>query len=266
MDNIRLRIGQLAGLVGVSTKTIRHYHKIGLLPPAERSPNNYRQYNFADLYRLKIILRLKGVGFSLAEIRSILHSNDADTVLRQRLSDLEQQLADQIAQLQKKLQRVQALIAEKATLRDVDRPDIKSSLTYRMLIDVLQGYGTGSSSDAIALDQSLLSRLDTFNWGEEYRAYWEQIVHALADNVGSLHAVGERIVAVAHMSAHDPQLEVIADEVAKELQKIHTVFALPDLEQPLQAVFKQVVVHAVQETLTPAQEHLIGLIRRRLYE
>ncbi|MFD0852085.1 MerR family DNA-binding transcriptional regulator, partial [Actinomadura adrarensis] len=39
-----MRIGELAALVGVSTRTVRHYHHLGLLPEPERRANGYREY------------------------------------------------------------------------------------------------------------------------------------------------------------------------------------------------------------------------------
>jgi len=266
MDDIRLRIGQAADLVGVTPKTIRHYHKIGLLPPAERSANNYRQYGVADLYRLKLILRLKAVGFSLAEIRSVLNADDADAALQERLNELEAQLGGRIAELEGQRERVRALLAEGATLRDVDRPQAQASLTYALLADVLEGYAAGPAADVTALDRALLARLDIFNWGEAYRAYWLALAHALADSVDVLHAVGERVVAAEQLAADDPQLEQMAEEIAGELRTIQDSFALPEMERPLQELFKRVAVNAIQETLTPAQERLIGLIRERLHE
>lgn len=39
-----MRIGEYAALVGVSTRTVRHYHHLGLLPEPARLSNGYRDY------------------------------------------------------------------------------------------------------------------------------------------------------------------------------------------------------------------------------
>lgn len=39
-----MRIGELAAAVGVTTRTVRHYHHLGLLPEPERLSNGYRNY------------------------------------------------------------------------------------------------------------------------------------------------------------------------------------------------------------------------------
>ncbi|MGD0244131.1 MAG: MerR family DNA-binding transcriptional regulator [Streptosporangiaceae bacterium] len=42
-----MRIGELAGLVGISTRAVRHYHRIGLLAEPGRTANGYREYSLA---------------------------------------------------------------------------------------------------------------------------------------------------------------------------------------------------------------------------
>jgi len=53
-----MRIGELAGLAGVSTRTVRHYHRIGLLPEPRRRENGYRSYELRDLVLLLRARRL----------------------------------------------------------------------------------------------------------------------------------------------------------------------------------------------------------------
>jgi hypothetical protein len=58
----QLHIGEVARLVGVSTKTIRYYHQIGLLAEPERTESGYRLYDAAHLLRLQHIRRLRALG------------------------------------------------------------------------------------------------------------------------------------------------------------------------------------------------------------
>jgi DNA-binding transcriptional MerR regulator len=67
-----MRIGELAQQTGVSTKTIRYYEDIGLLPPPEREPNGYRDYDDGALERLRFIRDAQATGLTLTEIASIL--------------------------------------------------------------------------------------------------------------------------------------------------------------------------------------------------
>ncbi len=67
-----MRIGELAELVHVSTKTIRYYESIGLLAEPSRSDSGYRQYDEAAGERLGFIRDAQATGLSLAEISSVL--------------------------------------------------------------------------------------------------------------------------------------------------------------------------------------------------
>lgn len=67
-----MNIGQASRAAGVSAKMIRHYEAIGLLRPATRSANDYRQYAEHDVHELVYIRRARQHGFSMEEIRSLL--------------------------------------------------------------------------------------------------------------------------------------------------------------------------------------------------
>jgi len=68
-------IGALAREFGVTTRTIRFYQDEGLLSPARR--DRTRLFDSRDRTRLKLILRGKRLGFSLAEIREIVDMYEA---------------------------------------------------------------------------------------------------------------------------------------------------------------------------------------------
>lgn len=65
-------IGQLARQVGVRTSTLRYYEQEGLLPPSGRSEAGYRLYDAAAEQTLRFIQRAQRLGFSLADIRTLL--------------------------------------------------------------------------------------------------------------------------------------------------------------------------------------------------
>jgi MerR family copper efflux transcriptional regulator len=67
-----LNIGQAAKASCVSAKMIRHYEEVQLLPPARRTEAGYRQYNEADVHTLRFIRHARDLGFSIAEIGSLL--------------------------------------------------------------------------------------------------------------------------------------------------------------------------------------------------
>lgn len=71
-----MKIGELVQRFGVSVDTIRFYEKQGLLRPANRSAAGYRLYQTSDCDRLNFILRAKGAGFNLQQIRELLEIED----------------------------------------------------------------------------------------------------------------------------------------------------------------------------------------------
>lgn len=69
-----LKRGQLAQSLGCNIETIRYYENIGLIGPADRSASGHRLYNKADADRLRFVLRLRQLGFSIGDIRSLLRT------------------------------------------------------------------------------------------------------------------------------------------------------------------------------------------------
>jgi DNA-binding transcriptional MerR regulator len=65
-------IADVARMSGVTSRTLRHYDEIGLLPPAWVGGNGYRYYEEDDLLRLQQILLLRELGLGLTEITNIL--------------------------------------------------------------------------------------------------------------------------------------------------------------------------------------------------
>ena len=68
------KIQQVADLTGVTVRALRHYDKLGLLPPARVTQAGYRLYGPAELDRLQQILFFRELEFPLAEIKAILAS------------------------------------------------------------------------------------------------------------------------------------------------------------------------------------------------
>ena len=99
-----MNISEAARRSGLSSKTIRYYESIGLIAPAARADNGYRQYDAATLEELQFLQRAREVGFNLDESRQLLellrdrqrHSVHA----RDLVLEKSRQLQDKIAALQ----------------------------------------------------------------------------------------------------------------------------------------------------------------------
>jgi len=67
-----MNIGQASHASGVSQRMIRHYEKIGLIPPPPRRDSGYRDYSDADVHRPRFIANARDLGFPVEEIRTLL--------------------------------------------------------------------------------------------------------------------------------------------------------------------------------------------------
>lgn len=68
-----MNIGKVANLSGISAKTIRYYEGIGLLSPAPRKDNGYRDYGENDVATLQFIYRARNLGFTLKDTENLLN-------------------------------------------------------------------------------------------------------------------------------------------------------------------------------------------------
>ncbi|PRY00492.1 MerR family transcriptional regulator [Allonocardiopsis opalescens] len=90
------RIGQLARMAGVSGRTLRHYDRIGLLPPAAvDSATGYRWYGAAELARLERIRGLQRLGLPLRAIAELVDAPEPQ--VRQALAEALAELRREIA-------------------------------------------------------------------------------------------------------------------------------------------------------------------------
>jgi DNA-binding transcriptional MerR regulator/effector-binding domain-containing protein len=102
------RIGDFSRLARVTIKTLHHYDEAGLLQPSHVDrQSGYRYYTAAQLQPLQRILLLKDLGFSLEQIRELLHA-DADTWAK-TLDRRRAELAESIVADQARLLRLTAL-------------------------------------------------------------------------------------------------------------------------------------------------------------
>jgi len=85
-DSAGVRIGVAAKQAGTTTRTIRYYEEIGLLPPgAGRVEGKHRLYTEDDVERLREVLRLKNLlGLSLDELKEVIEAEEARAELRKR--------------------------------------------------------------------------------------------------------------------------------------------------------------------------------------
>ena len=82
-----MRTSDLAALAGVTIRTLRHYHQIGLLEEPARSADDHHEYDVRHLARLLRIVRLTELGVPLAELPEVLDDPDVGADLLDRLDE-----------------------------------------------------------------------------------------------------------------------------------------------------------------------------------
>ena len=93
-----MQSGELARLTGVSTDTLRHYERLGLLSKPPRTDAGYRDYPPHSLERVRLIRRALSVGFSLPELTTILKMRDGGEVPSRRVQAMAESKLEQVRQ------------------------------------------------------------------------------------------------------------------------------------------------------------------------
>ncbi|WP_024582843.1 helix-turn-helix domain-containing protein [Bradyrhizobium sp. OHSU_III] len=131
-------IGILSERSGVNVETIRYYEKIGVMPIPARSAAGYRVYDLDHLRRLHFVRRGRKLGFSLDELRGLLHLVDGDAytcgevheIAIGHLADIRQKIKDL-----RRLEKVMSEMAAQCTRNKVpDCPIVDALFEMRPIV------------------------------------------------------------------------------------------------------------------------------------
>jgi DNA-binding transcriptional MerR regulator len=155
-------IAEVARMSGVSSRTLRHYDEIGLLPPAH---TGHRHYGRAELLRLQQILLLRELDLGLADIRAVLDSRlDAVQALRTHHRRLLRE-RDRLTVLARTVART---IDE---LSSADASAVGESIADRTAITGSPGEECTAMTD-IDRPENLFEGFDPAGYEEEARRRW----------------------------------------------------------------------------------------------
>ena len=111
-----LTIGKLAKAGDISPDALRYYEREGLLAPASKTDSGYRLYSEDTVRRVRFIQHAQACGFTLVEIRELLHLRQTDRAccndVRSRAIEKKLQLAAKIRVMQAMSAALDRLIAE----------------------------------------------------------------------------------------------------------------------------------------------------------
>jgi MerR family copper efflux transcriptional regulator len=116
------QIGEVANLVGLSLRTVRHYEDSGLVLPAARTPGGFRLYDDQAVDRLRLIMKMKPLGFTLEEMRILIETRsrlDSGAIgdleeqeLRERLAMFTTAATEKVVQLAEQLGIAESFVAQ----------------------------------------------------------------------------------------------------------------------------------------------------------
>jgi DNA-binding transcriptional MerR regulator len=191
-------IGQAAAFAGVTVKTVRHYHKLGLVDEPRRDVSGYRRYGSAELLRLVRVRTLAEAGVPLVEIGPMLDAGAEQFTTA--LADVERRLNE----------RIEELVARREMLhRLADGDQVLLPDRALALLDRADEFGIPPEDAAIAREGLVLARALV---PDGFDDYLDQVEHALGDNrfIDLVRRQGE----AASWVPDDPRIEELADAVA----------------------------------------------------
>lgn len=239
-----MRIGEIAALVGVTSRAVRHYHHIGLLPEPARRANGYRAYTVRDAVLLARIRRLTEIGLSLDEVRDVL-ADDAGRELVEVLGELDVDLARQEREIRERREVLAALLEAPLTSDGPLSPALAALLES----------APATGSPAAAKDREHLALLDAAGGGAGAELY--AALRPLAEDPG-VAALYERLDELAGAGVDDPRIAPLAAElVAAVPDEVLAVF--PDGEPSPSGVGRVLL-----EDYPPAQREVVRRVMEAL--
>ncbi|SDG62815.1 MerR family transcriptional regulator [Pseudomonas abietaniphila] len=126
MTNPTYSISDLARELDITTRTIRFYEEQGMLCPERRGLE--RVYSARDKVTLKLILRGKRIGFSLAECRDLIGLYDPTGDNQKQLTTMLTKIAERRAQLDQQLLDIEQMQLELDTAEERCKAALSKSL------------------------------------------------------------------------------------------------------------------------------------------
>lgn len=119
-------ISDLARELDITTRTIRFYEEQGMLCPERRGQE--RIYSAKDKVALKLILRGKRIGFSLADCKELIELYDPESGNRRQLETFTLRIAERRAQLEQQMLDIQQMQLELDTAEERCHAALKETL------------------------------------------------------------------------------------------------------------------------------------------
>lgn len=213
-----LTIGQLSKLTQLPVKTLRFYHEEGVLMPASVDPDTgYRYYDVSQVETARAIVYLRGLEFSLSEIKELLRHPDDDDLMA-ILQRHQSAIKERIRQLRKAAKSLEQFISEEKESRAMSQTihDVQEKTLTAVLIGGIRIRGRYSDCGPLfgrlgrALGRFICGPPMLLHFDDEYREADADFEACLPirqkkdiDAIAVRDLAGGRCVSLVHRGAYD---------------------------------------------------------------
>ncbi|MEU5002241.1 MerR family transcriptional regulator [Streptomyces sp. NPDC021622] len=242
-----ITIGQLAGYVGVSIKTIRVYHDKGLLPEPDRDASGYRRYGASDAIDLIKIRTLAEAGVPLARIRDLRSATD--DAFQEALREIDDELTA----------RIHGLRATQGRLRQLAAGQLTAPLPTEVGAHLEQLTRWGFTTRWVDLQRDL--------WILVFATHPDRATALFNDQAETLADPALRQLFHDYDHAHglapdDPRIDDLARRIAEATRERYGTDAPPELDAASEI---PALIQGTVNAASPAWRRLDGLLRAQLH-
>ncbi|MFD6140590.1 MerR family transcriptional regulator [Promicromonospora sp. NPDC060271] len=241
----RLLSGELAALAGVTVRTLRHYHQIGLLPEPPRTAGGYRHYDVSHLVRLLRITRMTALGIELSALPAVL---DDPAAAEELLDELDRRAAADI-------ERLTARRADIAALRHSGAPpDLPPELSAWR-----SDPASGLPADLARYEHEQLLLVGHL-LGSRHPASLAALLGDADAELAASAPLTARFYALDDDTPDDEVARLVDDLVTRLGPVVARLAGLPTVDEQGAALLDELS----ERTLGPAQRGVLHRVRRRL--
>jgi len=244
----RVAIGDFSRMTHLSVPALRHYHEVGLLPPAEVDPaSGYRFYAPEQVQVAQVIRRFRDLDMPLEEIREVLRAPDA-TARNQVIVTHMQRMESQLAATQSVIASLRALLERSPAPVEISHRRVSSTwavaVTHQVPFAALDGWLNGAQREIDAV----LAAASVSPAGSRAALYSAEFFQLEAGNVTAYVPVGTHVAATGRTRL----LRIPAAELAVAVHR----GPLADLDQTYGALGTYVAEHEIG-VAGPIREHYL---------
>jgi arsenate reductase len=182
-----MRVSEVAERAGIAPTAVRWYESVGILPPASRGANGYREYDEVDLARLRLVVSLRRIGLGPEDAgrmaRLCLERGELDRDLMPLIAEQRGKIArqrDDLDRLDGELTDLESTITAAGRARLTRRPPPMTSDAPIRVLFVCTGNSARSQIAEAVLDRIGGSEFAVFSAGTEPKGVNPHAIEALA--------------------------------------------------------------------------------------